>query len=203
MKDDAVHTETRKGLTIKLYQDENAQSPDEWGNDNLLLVHYHRNFDVRQDKMITEDDARAWYQGEKIEQEKAYHIFPVAAYIHSGVVLKLGEGRDFPDYQWDVSHVGLVLVAKGEWKTKAKALKAAESLVKEWNQYLAGEVYGYVVEDAKGANLDSCWGFYGYDYALEEARSIADCNAKEIARKHTEKLKAQIKHNVPLERRIA
>ena len=57
------------------------------------------------------------------------------------------------------------------------ARKAALGLIQEWNDYLSGNVYGYVVEDERGEHLDSCWGFYG-DYnadggCLSEARTAA------------------------------
>lgn len=41
-----------------------------------------------------------------------------------------------------------------------------ESEVTAWEQ---GEVFGYVVEDQYGEHIDSCWGFYGYDWAESQA----------------------------------
>jgi len=82
-----------KGYSITLYQDTDYQgSPEDYEDDNLFLVHYHRDFEVKNDKIITEDDARNIYQGEKIEQLKKYHIFFVDAYIHSGIALSLAGG---------------------------------------------------------------------------------------------------------------
>jgi len=41
----------------------------------------------------------------------------------------------------------------------------------QWNQYLSGDVYEIIKEtyDKEKNHLDhdSCWGFYGYKYALE------------------------------------
>lgn len=82
-------------------------------------------------------------------------IFPVAAYIHSGIVFSLGDGRGFPDWQWDVSQVGCLYVTKekyeewlgaGTWrqarsdgKSFDEYLKAcAEGEVEEMNLYCAG-----------------------------------------------------------------
>lgn len=178
-----VHTEEYKGMTITIHQDDDAMSPDEWADDNAFLVHYHRDFYLSRDSVITEDDARAWYQGEEIEQVTEYWIFPVAAYIHGGVALALGNGRGFPDYCWDVCHCGLVLLAREEWADEAAARKYAEAKIQEWNYYLSGQVYGYVVEDQDGEHIDSCWGFIGeYDddeySALTEARSAVDYHTK-------------------------
>jgi len=30
------------------------------------------------------------------------------------------------------------------------------------------------IEDAQGEHIDSCWGFYGLDYAKDEARQALD-----------------------------
>jgi len=35
-----------KGYKINIYQDLNDDSPADWGDDNLFLVAYHRNFSV-------------------------------------------------------------------------------------------------------------------------------------------------------------
>ena len=56
------------------------------------------------------------------------------------------------------------------WRTKGKkALAYAVAQVEAWNQYLSGDVYGYIVENAGGEHLESCWGFYGFEYAKERA----------------------------------
>jgi len=166
-----------------LVQDDSpAGDPDE-DEDALFLVHYHRNFEARQDKVIVEDDLRRWYQGETIAQEKEYWIFPVSAYIHSGVRLSLGNMRDasggFDGQGWDTSHVGAVLASKKEWRTRKAAEKAALQKVETWNQYLAGDIWGCVLEkydhkkQAVEAGHESCWGYYGWDYALESLKTFA------------------------------
>lgn len=61
--------------------------------------------------------------------------------------------------------------------TGVPAEKYEEALrqdLETWNTYLSGDVYGIVVEDADGREVDSCWGFYGLDYAREEAASMLD-----------------------------
>lgn len=113
---------------------------------------------------------------------KKYHIFGLEAYIHSGVVLALSREGNFPDRQWDVSQLGLCFASKKEWRTRAKARKAVLGLIEYWNDYLSGNVYGYVIEDKEGNSFDSCWGFYGNyeENCLIEARSQLEYHLKEI-----------------------
>jgi hypothetical protein len=48
-----------------------------------------------------------------------------------------------------------------------------ESIVEVWNQYLSGDIWGYCIKDSSGEVLDSCFGFYGFDYCKSEAIEAA------------------------------
>lgn len=194
-----------KGHTIKIVYDECYNSPEEWGDENLFLVGYHRDFFVdrshktkenKKEGGISEGLAQSIFNNGKYEDGsindeakdylKKYHIFPLSAYIHSGVRLYLGTHKIC---QWDSCQVGLVFASKSEWKTKAKALKCVEGLIEIWNQYLSGQVYGFQVEDADGEQIDSCYGFYGdegVEQAIADAKGTIDFNEKE----HKQNLKA-------------
>jgi len=161
-----------------LIQDEIVNTPDEWGDDNLFLVNYHRDFHVTNDKIIVEDEVREIYVEGKTEEgeiEKKYFIFPLSCLVHSGVWLSLAYSFTCDPGGWDTSHVGLVLVSKEEAKTKEKARKLAEGLVKTWNMCLSGDVYCLVKEiydkDKKPIDFDTLGGAYGRECALEALRT--------------------------------
>lgn len=163
-------TLTHNGVAIAIYQDEGAQSPREWEDTGLFLVANHRDCYIPEpgEKRIPSDPE------ELVERWKGTHwIFPLEAYIHSGVRLALSQEGNFPDRQWDVSQLGFVFAAKKEWRLSASARKAAQVLINTWNQYFSGDVWGYVV-DEDGPNENSCCGFYGFDYCVQEAKSVAD-----------------------------
>lgn len=167
-----------KGYEAKyLTRDNDPQSPDEWGDDDLFLVHYHRDFWVDRPDVVSKEEIRDWYRGEKIELEDNYFIFPVSAYIHSGVSLKLGDtGFPFDAGGWDTSHVGACLASKGEFKDKEKGREACESLVNEWNEYLSGDVYCVVKErlnkNKEPIDNDIVCGYYGEKYAEDELKQF-------------------------------
>lgn len=169
---------TQGRLTAYLIQDQDAQSPQEWGDESLFLIGQHREFFVAPDSKT-----RNFSVEDEIEKRKdTHHVFPLEAYIHSGVVLALRDSVKaamFPDRQWDVSLVGVVFVTKSEWKRKDKAQAAAAGLVETWNQYLSGDVWGYTIEDERGECLDSCWGFYGQEYAEQETKNALKYQAGE------------------------
>lgn len=177
----AIETLTHAGITIEIHQDEDAESPQSWGDDACFLVANHRQFYVPEpgEKRVTSDPE------EILNRWKGTHwIFPLEAYIHGGVVLSFGREGNFPDRQFDVSQLGFIFASKKEWRLSAKARKAAASLIETWNQYLGGEVYGYVV-DPDGED-ESCWGFYGLEYCIEEAKGVAEHVAKRKAAEATE-----------------
>jgi hypothetical protein len=199
-----IETLEYRGYQITIYPDTDCQSLNEDGDDSLFLVHYHGDFWIepkdKDKRPLCSRNALGYIMtnnADDYDKESAeailrlYHVFPVAAYIHSGVSLSL-EGSEFPDQQWDVSHVGAVLASKKEWRLRKSAYKCAASLVKSWNNYLSGNVYGYMAGTADDAScIDSCWGFYG-DYdgknasgMVEEAQSSIDHYITDERKLHT------------------
>jgi len=161
-------------MKLTLKQDEDARSPQEDSDDGLFLIAGHRQFYVPfpGDDRLNKDKVEVY--------KKTHHMFAVEAYIHSGVALAFAHEGNFVDRQWDVSNpVGYIFASKEEWRLTKSARKAAESLLETWNQYLSGDVWGYVIEDDEGNHIDSCWGFYGEKYAREEGES-----ALKYAEKH-------------------
>lgn len=59
---------------------------------------------------------------------------------------------------------------------------ALRATAEEVAAYLRGDACGYVLFDPKGEEVDSCWGFYGSDYALSAARSVARFDVEEARR---------------------
>ena len=168
----------KDGYEVKyLIQDEGGESPDNWGDESLFLVNYHRDFHVENKEVISEDEVRAYYQGEKIEQVKEYRIFFLTSYIHSGVTLYLGESSNPSGVgygHFDTSHVGLVFASKKEFPQLKDAEKAVEGLIETWNKYLHGDVYCLVRENfdleknyQEHDTLGGCYGFEDAKSALE------------------------------------
>jgi hypothetical protein len=172
-----MNTYKESGFTIKLIQDDDASSPKDDSDDHqsgrvFLVTTKNRDFVVEHDLVPVSD--RTIEIPDSVRE--THHIYPLNAYIHSVVALSLNSGYPFND-QWDSGQIGFVFVTK-DTNEIGNPLQAAESLVKQWNQYLSGDVWGYVIEDENGKQVESCWGFYGEKYALEEARYAAKSSAE-------------------------
>jgi hypothetical protein len=186
-----------RGRVIEIIYDDTGESTDAWSNDDIFLVYDHRQFFVER-KGFSPDDIFEATSETKVLEYDGYHVFPVLAYIHSGVSLSVIS--DLSGYRggWDTSFRGFALVSETDWPQRDKAFIAAQSLIKEWNQYLSGEVYGY------DTGSDSCWGYYGDEgkqYAIQEAKSCIDYEIKQQLHAHFKKVKAWIRSKTPLQYR--
>lgn len=195
-----------KGYKIKIMQDEFAESPDDWEDEDLFLIYDHRSFTVKRKGFEPID---IYESG--LAYEKKYWIFPVEAYIHSGVHLSLFSGTK--QYMWDSSVSGYILASKEKFEDLGIATNAAEGLIETWNQYLSGDVWGFIVEkpntvysitkedfdtlittgmftsdnflkvvniEDEWEEVDSCWGFYEQEAAINEAKLVIDNLIKEL-----------------------
>jgi len=99
--------------------------------------------------------------------------------------------------EWDSGQIGFIYATRAailkEYSvtritagTKAKVIKVLEGEIETFNQYISGDVFGYqIVKPCPTCGqensdvLDSCWGFYGLDYARKEATSALEAAAKE------------------------
>lgn len=196
-----------KGLTIEIYPDDNAENPiKEWDMVGEFCC-WHRRYDLGNSKQFGNrlgepEEARA------CAKQTGSLLFDLYMYEHSGIVLSLSNSSYPFNDRWDSGQLGYVLVDREQAlkefgkKRLSKALKQriaqiVEGEVETYNQYLSGDIYGYIVRSKDGEDIDSCWGFYGLDAVEKEAKSIVDCKVKELVKKHFEQLKHWIRNRVP------
>ncbi len=184
-------TEEYKGYTIKIKQDEDAQSPSPRENDNLgTMVCFHGRHTLGDtDHGLQSGDFSGWNALKVyIEKElKGTIILPLYLYDHSGLRIKVGSFQGLLSQghaEFDSGQVGFIYITsekiRREYskkrvspKFKATVTGFLESEVKVYDQYLSGDVWGYVIEK-DGKDAESCWGFYGQDFCLEEAKALID-----------------------------
>ncbi|NQT91474.1 MAG: hypothetical protein HQ559_01840 [Lentisphaerae bacterium] len=118
-------------------------------------------------------------------------MLPLHLYDHGGITMSTG-GFSCP---WDSGQVGFIYISRedvlkegpraGKRITKGLRDWAVELLkgeVKEYDQYLTGDVWGFIIESDETCEScehtaevvhDSCWGFYGAEYCMEQALESA------------------------------
>jgi len=137
----------------------------------------------------TEVAARRW-----IEVDKVAIMLPLYLYDHSGITMRVSPFS----CPWDSGQVGWIFatlesiraefgVKRVTAKIRERVTKMLTSEVAEYDQYLTGDVWGYVIDakdniDDEGdeyVDVGSCWGFFGSDYCKEAALEEADAIERE------------------------
>lgn len=169
-------------LTVRLEQDQNAQSPR--GDSDLgTMVCWHRGYDLGDSHNYSDPQ-------EFIESEEYRHaaiVLPLGLYDHSGITMYIGSrAHQFDPGGWDSGQVGYIYISKekirqeyGVKRISKKLLARVEQYlrneVKTYDDYLTGNVWGFIVEDEDGNTVDSCWGFIGdVDYVFAEGKAAAE-----------------------------
>lgn len=181
MREYIEETETIGKYQIEIIQDSDPESPREW--DNLgTMVCFHRNYDLGDKHDYNHNDYNGWKEMKEsiIRNENVGVILPLYLYDHSGITMNT---TGF-SCGWDSGQVGFIFVSKEKIREEfgvkyvtKKVIEKVEKLlvgeVETYDQYLTGDIYGYRITDTEtDEELDSCWGFYGSDYCLEEAKRI-------------------------------
>jgi hypothetical protein len=174
-----IYSEDYKGYKIKIYPDEDVSNP-RTDFDNLgVIAASHRRYSFDESKLRF-DDYGSWSEVEKYlrKERGAVAVLPLYMYDHSGITIRTTPFND----QWDSGQLGLIYTTKELLEKMGVPLKNAkkqlEAEVNTLDMYVTGNVYGFVIEDSEGNQLDSVWGFFG-DYddkysALTEARSVVN-----------------------------
>jgi hypothetical protein len=169
----------KNGYRVYLYQDNDARNPRVEYDNVGTMVCWHRRYKLgdQQPKENYRDwlrslvDADEEWSDEQVQEavDQRFIFLPLYLYDHSGITISTGPFG----CPWDSGQVGWIYVsldkAKEEWgDDKEAAIKYLKGEVETYDQYLRGEVYGYVLHGPDGVE-DSCCGFYGYENAKQEA----------------------------------
>lgn len=204
---EAFETFEHAGFTVGLYVDEEPQTPADW--DTLGTMHY---FDRR-------DALQGWEYGgvgDEASTRFAEHERPglIVRWLRANGELAvlfrfedwgssvmrvrvLGDDEDeratgYISCSFERAAAEFSEAPGGAINERARACLVSE--VETWNAMLEGRVVGYVVTDAAGEHVDSCWGFYpdndddgdGYEWVRAEARGSAEAYRKIRAKRAAE-----------------
>jgi hypothetical protein len=187
--EDALRVIKVENLTVSIYRHEQPTNPREY--DTLGTMAYWSNKYALGDERHT-DNPDAFYA--ELLREGVF-ILPLYIYDHSGVTMSTS-GFSCP---WDSGQTGWIYVKKEtvrkEYRVKRispqlreRVMSVLEQEVKTFNQWLAGDIYGYEVKGPNGEHVDSCWGFFGIAHCDKEARAIAQWH---IRHRHWKRLKTE------------
>ena len=170
---------------LKIFHDDLSYSPrKDFDQVSTIITDKNSDYVFSDVQISSEEELKEWK-----EQNDVVLTFPLNSYEHSGMSLSISNGYPYND-QWDAGQIGEVVVTRKSMKemwgisylTKKNTqmlTNAVKTEIEQLTQWLNGEVYGYQLFETKTCNLnethekeiDSCWGFYGYD---PETNGISD-----------------------------
>lgn len=176
------------GFEVEILQDEDPSNPrDPQYMENVgKLICMHKRYSLGDKHDYRHSDFSTWaaLQAQIEEDNDVAVLLPVYMLDHSGLTVSTTPFH----CPWDSGQIGFIFCTnkqvKEEWSgDKEKATQYLIGEIKTYDQYLTGDVYGYVIrkpaeEDCEGEELESCWGFFGHDYCVDQAREVAEACRK-------------------------
>ena len=160
-----------KGHKISIEQDTDAVNPREECDQVGVMVCFHNRYSLGDKHAYKKENYSDWdelYDDIK-EEHNPIVILPLYLFDHSGITISTTPFS----CSWDSGQVGFIY-ATGENIEKligheideAQVKKHLENEVLTYDQYLRGDVFCYNIEQ-EGEVVDSCGGFYGFDYCKQ------------------------------------
>lgn len=175
MEADSYYKWEVDGKIIKLkYDDPSSPFEDEFdqqkGDLVILCSFFHSRSILPKVNLFSDHkEMQEWHK-----KNKEYTLFRLMRYEHGAVSFRAFEMDEQPSYpysdQWDAGMEGFVLAKAHEGQS---AIDIANQKLEYLTDFCNGEIFGYVIEDEDGQELDSCWGFVGYEYAKQCAIEAA------------------------------
>lgn len=156
---------------LKIYRDQNPISPRKMHENLGIMQCSHKRYDLG-DKSFNASKYKNWeeVEGAIIEGEDPEVILPLYLYDHSGLRIKVGSFQgQLPQghARFDSGQVGFIYTTEEklerfglEDRDKEEIEEQLRREVREYDNYLRGEVYRFVLEE-NGEIVDSCGGFNG------------------------------------------
>lgn len=162
--------EILRGNTLYIEHDDDACNPREEFDHLCKMACFHRNYSLGDYHEYEIDDLTA------IASNPRYYSLPLYLYDHSGITIST---KPFSCI-FDSGQIGLIYVqedralaecpklpneSENQYTSRIQSYMVSE--VQEYDAYLTGQVYCYVIKDDNDNVIDSCCGFYDYDHAKD------------------------------------
>lgn len=184
MRNDPIETEQVENYTVNVFQDDtgimepfDCDMPKTWGID----LSNHRDYKSPTYGEACPADMEDLMMDLSIE---GYTVLPVFLYSHSGRTVSTSPFS----CTWDSGCAGVAYISNAEAEKEGipDPEEYLKNTVKELDYHMTGQLYGYVIEDENGENIDSCWGFVGdSDYCLVEGKAVAEAILNSLPKQGT------------------
>lgn len=192
MNDTLFHKEDWLGGTLEIHHDYDGPNPmTEW--DHGIKINFKlRGYDLPTDldsEMYEGDEDDVVAIAEYLEKRYPGAWTRVWAYQHGGMTVSM---KPF-GCQWDSGLLGFMWIDKTDpyWAggSNIDEMSALEGFLEEYDAWLRGNCYGYIIKDKEGETLDSCWGFIETAHNVEQMNVLSEAHAYVEYEENTKGLK--------------
>ena len=188
---EAIKTIEYKGYKINVYPDDYSESPRH--DDNLgTMTCFNRRYELGDASDLRPSDFSGWEDLRK-HLEKTNDIvviLPLYLYDHSGLRIKVGSFRGMISQghaEFDSGQVGFIYATAGiirrnygleriSKQCREKVERQLRAEVSLYDDYLAGYVYGYDINELPDAGAFGYFGDSGQDAMIIEAQAEIDAD---------------------------
>lgn len=167
-------------MKCRIEQDLDPTNPREEFDHLGVMVCFHRRYRLGdRDHGYDAADYDDWDEVFKDirENEHPAVILPIYMYDHGGVTVST---QPF-SCAWDSGQIGFIFARREDVRREYKKQRISKKIrervkevlraeVKEYDQFLTGDVWGFAIESDQGDDICSCWGFFGREACEEEAK---------------------------------
>lgn len=153
-----------ENYNLEIHYDEMAGNP-RYGDNLGKMVCWHRRYDLGDNHDYSIEE----FKNETTKTDNI--ILPLYLYDHSGITIATTPFH----CNWDSGQVGYIYISKEKIrreygvkriskKLKERVIKCLINEVQEYDCYLTGECFDFILEDKDGEEVGRCCGFYGSDF---------------------------------------
>lgn len=159
--------------------DGGTESPIECDDAVKLAILHRRYINPNPECGGDRESLDAWAR----ENAGEWEAFALFMYDHSGTSYKPSRSGANPfSCPWDSGRVGFIFLKRSEFT--GDPFDAASKICETYTAWANGEIYGFILADASGEQLDSCWGFIGErSYCESEMDDAAACHVADTQEK--------------------
>ena len=163
---------------IEVVDDTWGECPREHSDYLSKMVIHYKGYILPCEDDLTEEEMQ------EILNSEDFYALPLFIYEHGGLALSTSS-----QCQWDSSCVGIIYLSKDDVQQNGieNPIKILKDEIKEYDDYLQGNIFGIIVSEkykkvtipyyqniadkicnSDWEQIDSCYGFIGEDYAIQE-----------------------------------
>ena len=153
-----MQTIEHRNHTIEIHPDPDAQYPS---FDGIEILYCSTSYPLGT-RRASRDEL------DKISKRK-YHMIPVYAYVHSDATISSSPFS----CPFDSGQSGIAIMPKKDCRV-TDPLKALENYVNAYGEFMMTGGFGYVIKDAEGNHVDSCWGYVTEEFCIDDAKNCVE-----------------------------